>query len=148
MKPTATVDEATLATEAVVRKALEAYRDADYEGFFALLADDVVYTLYLDEEVLPFAGVARGKAEMRARLEHMHRAFEYVLWRPLSVFPRGEIATNQIEFMLRHRDSGEMVTGRCRFVTHVVGGLVVKVDEHHDAERIQAFVRLVGGVPG
>ena len=133
-------------TEQVVRTALSAYAAQDFETFLAQLADDVVYTLWLDETVLPFAGEARGKSEFGGRLALMHRAFDYVLWRPLSVNIQGEIATNQIEFMLKHRATGEMVTGRCRFVTRVVDGRVVQVDEHHDRERIQAFMRLVGGV--
>ena len=148
MRPTepAEADVTVPSTEAVVRRALNAYETGDFDGFFELLAEDVVYTLYLDEEVVPFAGVAQGKAQLRPRIEHMHRIFEYVLWRPLVVFTNGDTATNQIEFMLRHRATEEMVTGRCRFVTQVVDGLVVRVDEHHDAERIQAFMRLIGGV--
>ncbi len=133
-------------TQEVVRDALAAYASRDLEGFFAPIADDVVYTLYLDEEVVPFAGQAHGKIELRARIEAMHAVFEYVLWRPLHVRTLGETATNQIEFILKHRATGESVSGRCRFVTQVVNGKVVRIQEHHDAERIQAFMRLIGGV--
>ncbi len=138
--------EAVPTTEDVVRDALSAYASGDFEGFFARIHDDVVYTLYLDEEVVPFAGEARGKPELKARIAAMHAIFEYVLWRPMHVRTQGEIGINQIEFMLKHRATGESVAGRCRFVTHVVSGKVVRIQEHHDAERIQAFMRLIGGV--
>jgi ketosteroid isomerase-like protein len=130
----------------VARAAMNTYASGDLDAFMAMLTEDIQYALYLDEAELPFAGETRGKGLLRQRIEQMHDAFEYVLFRPFRVHVVENAAHNQVEFMYRHRASSELLTGRFRFVLFVKGELVERIEEHHDAERIKAFARLVGGV--
>jgi ketosteroid isomerase-like protein len=125
---------------------LDAYASGDVEGMMAVLAEDVEYVLFLDESVVPFAGATRGKDQMRARIGQMHQDFDYVLFRPFGGTVVGNRMHNQVEFIYRHRASGETLSGRFRIVITVGGGFVTHIEEYHDAERIKAFMRLVGGV--
>jgi ketosteroid isomerase-like protein len=45
--------------------------------------------------------------------------------------------------MYRHRDSGEVLSGRFRHVMRVENGLIRRVDEFHDRAKVEAFMRLV-----
>ncbi|MEQ1611941.1 MAG: nuclear transport factor 2 family protein [Hyphomicrobiaceae bacterium] len=130
----------------VALAAMNAYAASDLDGLMALLTDDIQYALYLDEAELPFAGETRGKDLLLQRIGQMHGAFEYVLFRPFKVRVVDNAAHNQVEFMYRHKATNELLTGRFRFVLIVKGGLVARIEEYHDAERIKAFARLVGGV--
>jgi ketosteroid isomerase-like protein len=132
--------------DAVVNTALLVYAAGDLDAFMEMLTDDITYVLYVDQDVLPFAGETKGKADFRERIAQMHQSFEYVLYRPLGVRAVGDVVHSQVEFMYRHRASQEMLSGRFRLVVTVRGDLVSRVEEYHDAERVKAFIRLVGGV--
>jgi ketosteroid isomerase-like protein len=69
-----------------------------------------------------------------------------VLFRPFAVRVDGNVSYNQVEFMYRHRATGEMLSGRFRLVLHFEGNVIRRIEEYHDAERVNAFMRLVGGV--
>ena len=125
------------------RAALKAYASGDFEGFLKLLADRIEYTLYLDESVVPFAGTAEGKFDFVRRLADMHRYFEYILFRPTEPRAHEDGFHAGVEFIYRHRATDEILDGRFRLVIQVANGLVVRIREFHDAERIQAFFRLV-----
>ena len=128
---------------ATARAALNAYASGDFDGFLKLLADRIEYTLYLDQSVVPFAGTAEGKFDFVRRLADMHRYFEYVLFRPTEPRAHEDGVHASVEFIYRHRATGEILDGRFRLNIRVADGLVVQIREYHDAERIQAFFRLV-----
>ena len=128
---------------ATARAALNAYASGDFEGFLKLLADRIEYTLYLDESIVPFAGTAEGKFDFVRRLADMHRYFEYILFRPTEPRAHGDGFHAGVEFIYRHRATGEILDGRFRLVIQIADGLVVRIREFHDAERTQAFFRLV-----
>lgn len=125
------------------RDALAAYATGNFDGFLKLLADRVEYNLYLDESIVPFAGTAEGKFDFVTRLADMHRYFEYILFRPTEPRAHEDGFHASVEFVYRHRATGEILDGRFRLVIQVANGLVYRIREFHDAERIQAFFRLV-----
>jgi ketosteroid isomerase-like protein len=129
----------------VAKTAMQAYAAGHLDAFMEMLTDDIAYALYLDEAVVTFAGETHGKASFRERLAQMHQAFEYVLFRPLGVRVSGDVAHCQVEFMYRHRATQEMLSGRFRLVMTVAGERLSRIEEYHDAERVRAFMRLVGG---
>jgi ketosteroid isomerase-like protein len=45
--------------------------------------------------------------------------------------------------MYRHRESGQVLSGRFRLVIRVEVGLIQRVDEFHDRAKVEAFMRLV-----
>jgi ketosteroid isomerase-like protein len=133
----------------IAKTAMSTYAAGDLDAFMGMLTDDIAYALYLDEAVITFAGETRGKAPFRERLAQMHQAFEYLLYRPIGVFTAGHTVRGQVEFMYRHRATHETLSGRFRLVVTVDGELVSRIEEYHDAERVRAFMRLVGSTaPG
>jgi ketosteroid isomerase-like protein len=137
------VDQTESAALTTVRAALKAYATGDFDGFLKLLADRVEYTLYLDESVVPFAGTAEGKFDFVTRLADMHRKFEYILFRPTAPREQEDGFHAGVEFIYRHRATGEHLEGRFRLIIEVANGLVHRIREIHDAERIKAFFRVV-----
>ena len=133
----------------VIEEGLDAWASGDLEKTLDYFSDDVVYTLHLEEEAVPLAGENVGKAALRAAFAGTRAAFEYILFRRMPLTVDGNRAHNQVEFMFRHYGTGETLTGRARFVWRVENGLITRCQEHHDAERIRAFMRLFGiGGPG
>ncbi len=110
----------------------------------AFIGEDAVYELHISNELLPFGGVTAGKANIEATLRRIRADFEYILFRPFALTADGDSVRFQVEFMYRHRASGEVLNGRCRFVVLVRDGLIVHAEEYHDRAKVEAFMRLVG----
>ena len=133
----------------VIEEGLDAWAAGDLEATMRYFSEDVVYTLHLEENAVPLAGETRGKAALRAAFAGTRAAFEYILFRRMPLTINGNRAHNQVEFMFRHYATGELLTGRARFVWTVENSLITRCQEYHDAERISAFMRLFGiGGPG
>lgn len=108
------------------------------------VAKDCVYALYISGELLPYGGETAGRANIEAVLRQVRLDFEYLLYRPLNLKANGGIVRFQVEFMYRHRRSGETLSGRFRLVMRVKDGLIVRADEYHDRAKVEAFMRLFG----
>lgn len=130
----------------VARRGVTAYAAGDYATLGTLLSDDIVYVLYLDQADYPFAGETQGRDVLMERFRLIHGLFEYVLFRPFTFRARKDTAHTQVEFIYRHRATGEVLDGRFRLVLTVRDGLVCRIEEYHDAARVEAFARLIGGV--
>lgn len=115
----------------------------DIEGALAFIADDAEYELHVSEDVLPFGGASVGRTTIAATLTRMRADWDYILYRPFALAADGNIVRFQVEFMYRHRDSGEILSGRFRHVMRVGNGLIRRVDEFHDRAKVEAFMRLV-----
>ena len=77
----------------------------------------------------------------------MREDFEYILYRPFKLTADGDTVRFQVEFMYRHRESGEKLEGRFRMVMVVKDGKLVRTDEYHDRAKLEAFMRLFGRRP-
>jgi ketosteroid isomerase-like protein len=117
----------------------------DIDSAMLLVAEDAVYVLYISGDVLPFAGETVGRDNIAAALRKIRQDFEYLLYRPLDLVTNGDEVRYQVEFMYRHRASGEVLSGRFRMIMRVENGLLVRTDEYHDRARVEAFMRLFGG---
>jgi ketosteroid isomerase-like protein len=111
------------------------------------VAEDAVYTLYISEELLPFGGQTVGRDNIAAALRQVRRDFEYVLYRPFDLRAKGDEVRHQVEFIYRHRPSGEALSGRFRIVMQVRNGLIERADEYHDRAKVEAFLRLFTSPP-
>jgi ketosteroid isomerase-like protein len=65
----------------------------------------------------------------------------------ISISSKGDVVRYQVEFMYRHRQSGETLSGRFRMVMRVKDGLLIRADEYHDRPKVEAFMRLFGAGP-
>ena len=128
--------------EGVVEGFYQAFAAGDQAVQMAYFAEDAVFFEHLPTEVLPYGGVALGKAEMTARLAFMYATWECVHARPLSFLVDGEQITCQMEFVFRYKATGNTIDSRVRHVFRVVDGHIVRLDEYLDAALIDAFMRL------
>jgi ketosteroid isomerase-like protein len=114
----------------------------DIDGALAFIAEHCVYALYISGDLLPFAGETAGRDGIAGALRQMRADYEYLLYRPLDLIEKGDEVRYQVEFMYRHRRSGEVLNGRFRMIMRVEDGLIVRADEYHDRAKVEAFLRL------
>lgn len=107
------------------------------------IAHDCSYALHISDEALPFAGETVGRTAIEATLRHIREKFDYLLYRPFNIHDEGDRVRLQVEFMYRHRASGEPLSGIFRLVLQFRDGEIIRGDEYHDRARIEAFMRLI-----
>ncbi len=140
MKPSCPVVETNTR---VYKDFARAWAAGDFEQTLHHIAPDAVYTLYISEEQLPFAGETVGRDAIEGALRAIRQQFEYLLYRPQNIVADGDIVRSQVEFMYRHRASGEILSGRFRIIFKIIDEKIVRADEYHDRARIEAFMRLI-----
>jgi ketosteroid isomerase-like protein len=128
----------------IIARYNEAFSDNDLDGAMTYFAADAVYVLHFGETVHAFGGEKRGKAAIRETLQKFRDHFDLILYRPFPMIAEGGVVRGQVEFISRHRVSGEDLSGRFRLVWTVADGLIVRCEEYHDAARVTAFMRLFG----
>ncbi len=128
----------------IVRQFNKAWADGDLAAAMLWVAENCVYALYISGELLPYGGETAGRANIEAVLRQVRLDFEYLLYRPLNLKANGAVVRFQVEFMYRHRRSGETLSGRFRLVMRVENGLIVRADEYHNRAKVEAFMRLFG----
>ena len=111
------------------------------------VAEHCVYTLYISEDLLSFGGETVGRDNIAAVLHQIRKDFEYLLYRPMNFREKGDVVRFRVEFMYRHKASGEVLSGHFRFVARVENGLITRADEYHDRAKVEAFLRLFGTKP-
>jgi ketosteroid isomerase-like protein len=126
----------------VVRRFSLFWAAGDIDGALTLIGEHSVYALYISGDLLPFAGETAGRDGIAGALRQMRAGYEYLLYRPLDLVVKGDEVRYQVEFMYRHRGSGEVLSGRFRMIMRVEDGLIVRTDEYHDRAKVEAFLRL------
>lgn len=125
-----------------VRRFNTLWVEANIDGAMQLVAEHAIYNLYISEDLLPVGGQTVGRANIEAALRAVRQQFEYVLYRPRDLMLSGQDVRHQVEFMYRHRSSGELLSGRLRMIMRVEDGLITRADEYHDRAKVEAFLRL------
>jgi ketosteroid isomerase-like protein len=121
-----------------------AWLAGDVDGAIRYIAEDCVYALHISKDLLPHGGETVGRANIAAALRQTREDFEYLLYRPHNFREKGEEVRFRVEFMYRHRASGEILSGNFRLIMRVVNCLIVRGDEFHDRAKVEAFLRLFG----
>lgn len=129
-------------SRAVVESMLAYWRVQDVEMAMAFAAEDIVYTLFISETALPFAGETRGKANLRNVLYTVLADFDYLQYEPTIVAVEDDIVRVQVRFTYHHRPSGGNLAGSKRLVMRIENGLIARIDEFHDARMVESFMRL------
>lgn len=127
----------------IVETLLGSWRDDPAGCMATLMAPDVVYTLNVSSQALPLGGETRGLEAVSAKLLGVRVVFDYLIYRPCVLGVHGEEVRARIDFTLRHKLSGEKLTGQMRSVYRVRDGRVVRIDEYADAPLIESFMRMV-----
>jgi len=124
----------------VVNRFNAAWAGGDIDKAISCVAEDAVYALHISGEALPHGGETLGRAKIGAALRRAREEFEYILYRPFKLTADGSTVRFQVEFMYRHRESGEMLNGRFRMVMLVKDGFLVRTDEYHDHAKVEAYL--------
>ncbi len=129
--------------EGILEAAFQAYAVGDLPTAAAYFAEDVIYAIYVDKDVLPFGGEVRGRAAILQVWHDIRQSFENLEYAPRVVSCDDDIVRCQINFAFRHRATGEEIDGVMRVVAQISNGQIVRFREYHDQERLRAFMRLV-----
>lgn len=129
--------------EGVLEAAMRAYAMGDLEAAAAYFADNAIYAIYIEKDVLPFGGTVEGRAAILETWGAIMRAFELLRFDLRNMSAQDEIARCQTNFTFRHRTSDATIEGVLRIVAEIKDGKITRFREYHDQERIRAFMRLV-----
>ncbi len=127
---------------------------ADDEGVFEALAtaialEDIESALfYFHPEATfvvftPAQLVFDGHDSIRQRLQKLTRDFDVTRFALRTILPCEEGLRTQIDYAFRHRESGETIDGVMRVIASFREGKIIRWCEYQDAERVEAFMRLV-----
>ena len=126
-----------------VRALWRAWQKRDKAATLALLADNIVFALFVPQEVLPFGGETVGKASVSDRLQTILDQFDTLSYEGKVKRTQGDTVHGMVAYRFRHKVTGESIDGVMRHVIQVRDGRIVKLDEHHDIALVRAFMRLV-----
>lgn len=115
----------------------------DLESTLSCFGEDVLFAIHLPADIVPFAGVVRGKVELRRRLQSILDDFYFIEYKPVQITAEGGSFHSQIRFHYQHRATGLTYEGRLRHVWRIEGDKIVRFEEFHDPERIRAFFELL-----
>ncbi len=111
--------------------------------FLTYFSADVEYALYIPQDTVPFGGVTVGKAAFSDRLQTILDQFEILNYEAVFLGATEDTARGIVRFNYRHRATGECIDGMMRHVIKLQDGLIVRIEEYHDVDRVRAFMRLV-----
>jgi ketosteroid isomerase-like protein len=131
-----------MGNRAVVESFLACWSVQDVEMTIEHVHEDFVYALYISETALPYGGETRGKDNVRAVLYAILAEFDYLRYDPEIISVDGDMVRVAVAFVYHHRRTGENLSGTKRFVIHLRDGLITRIDEYHDAAKVEAFMRL------
>lgn len=127
----------------IARALWSAWQVRDKAATLALLADDIVFGLYVPQEVLPFGGETTGKASVSDRLQTILDQFDTLTYEGKVTRTQEETVYGRIGYQFRHKVTGETIDGVMRQVIVVRDGRIARINEYHDIELVRAFMRLV-----
>lgn len=114
----------------------------DPAGSMKACAPDIIYTLNVSPDVLQLGGEIVGWEAVNARMCGIRDVFDYLVYIPRIMTVEDNVVRANIEIILRHKPSGELLTGYIRNVLTARDGMVARVDEYVDAPLIETFMRL------
>ena len=127
----------------IVERFWSAWHVQDKVAAMRCFADNIEMGIHIPQETLPFGGITVGKPSISDRMQTVIDQFETLQYEGTMVAVAGATVRGQVAYCFRHRMTGEVIEGVARHVVEVEDGLIVRLHEYHDAERIKAFMRLV-----
>lgn len=124
----------------------QACKTQDLAGAMEHVDADVVYAMYIPQDVVPFGGETHGKPAMSDRLRTIIEQFDTVQFEETITRRENDTIHGQADYAFRHKVTGETIEGVMRLVMRARDGLMVDLREYHDLEKVRAFMRLVSYV--
>ena len=129
----------------VVKQALAYWKVQDVEQTLAHYSEDIVYRSFTFHNAFPTVQVLRGRDEIRDMMFDVLAQFDYIRYEPVTIDVIGGIAHVQVAFDLRHRTSGEHLSGSKWQFFVVSGGQIQRIHQFHDETLVTAFLRMARG---
>jgi ketosteroid isomerase-like protein len=128
---------------AAVHRALDRWAAGDLEGTLAQFSEDVLYIVNVDGLAVPFVSNSLGKEDLRQRLQLVIDTFGQEKFEPESFVEEADHSRVLVTVENRHRETGERLCLRMLLRYWVGNGVVVRVEEHLDAQYVEAFQQSV-----
>ncbi len=130
-------------TEFEVASAATIYWAAqDVDMTVSTFSEDIVYQLFVSRSARPFGIERVGREAVREMLYDVLADFDYVSYESDILEAGNGVARVRSCYCMRHRATGEELTGSKRFVCTVRDGLLTRIHEYHDAVLVEAFIKL------
>lgn len=114
----------------------------DVELTSSLFHEAMVYKLCVASTHLPYGGEWRGREACRNAMFSILEQFDYLRYEPTILSVRGSVVRAQVRFKYQHRLTSGILEGTRRLVFRVKRDRIERIDGYHDAELVDAFLRL------
>ncbi len=128
---------------AAVHRALDRWAAGDLEGALAQFSEDILYLVNVDGLAVPFVASSLGKEDLRQRLQLIKVTFYEDTFEPETIIHEADHSRAVVVVENRHKLTGERLCVRMRLRYWVENGLIVRAEEHLDAQYMEAFQRFV-----
>ncbi len=127
----------------IVERFWEIWARRDRAAAVTFLAEDVVYAIYVPEDVLPFGGVTRGKASVSDRWQTILDVFETDHFAGRVLRQDGNEVHGRVDFVFRHKLTQQVIDGSVRQRIVFRDSKIVEWHDYLDTERVRAFMQFV-----
>lgn len=114
----------------------------DVELTSSLFHEAMVYKLCVASTHLPYGGEWRGREACRNAMFSILEQFDYLRYEPTILSVRGSVVRAHVRFKYQHRLTSGILEGTRRLVFRVKRDRIERIDGYHDAELVDAFLRL------
>lgn len=135
-----TFAEAELLSEpqGILEAVITAFSLEDIESTAAYFAYNADFVIVTTPEI-----VLNGRPDITRRLQKIVTDFHVDRFEVRTILPTDDGLRTQILFAFRHRATGQVIDGVMRVTARVQNGRIVRWREYQDADRVEAFMRLV-----
>lgn len=130
-------------TSSVFVRAHLCWRDGDFDGLMACLADDIIYLVNVDGQQVPYAMSSLGKEDVRCRFQLLLATMRIDVFDVEKHMVVGDHEVTVVRGVYSHRRTGEVLDIKVRFKGWARNGQLVRVEEIQDAKYVEAFERFV-----
>lgn len=124
--------------QGILEAVITAFSLEDIESTAAYFAEDADFVIVTTPEI-----AFKGRADIARRLRAVVREFHVDRFSARTILPTEDGLRTQILFAFRHRPTGQIIDGVMRVNVVVRDGRIVSWREYQDADRVEAFMRLV-----
>ncbi len=130
-------------TASLLQAIYKAYRENRLADMLGYLDEDFRYAVHLPEEALPGGDKVRNKAETAELLTYLGETYDFLAYDPGPIIAADGRATVQPQIRIRDKRTGKVLETKLAHAWTVKDGKAVALDERHDVEKIEAFLKSV-----
>lgn len=132
-------DNQSEADIALVREAYDLWASGSIDDFMQFIDPGIAYALRADPAVVPFGGSLSGEAAFRVHLNGLREIFSYLYYTPSRFKWVDGVVHFRVDFSLRHKSSGQILTGFVGQAVTVRAGRITSIEEFPDVKLLEAF---------